>query len=502
MNNEYPRLPGYETETYLERINLDKERRNDIDTGNGFIVKRPKGIKKDVKAADSVFSTRFGQTLGDLNPFMDRYRCKCGHLMHRSNNNIICPCCGEPVRYVDDNFQYFGWLVLKDPYYIIHPNIYRALSFLIGSTKLDNMINIVDEKDIDGHHVELKDRPKDEPFYGIGMMQFKERFEEIMEYYNTPKKREYYEDIMRDKDKIFIQSIPVYTTLLRPFDINTDFFHYEDNNGRYYMMAKLAGAINNDRLKIYRKSKIKESYLYDLQQKYNELYREIIKILEKKKGIIRTCFGGRYSFSSRDVIVQDTSLAIDEISLPYKALVELCQQTIINTLQKLYNINYSDAYNIWYAATIKIDQRVWDILDALIKNNKRGLPVMINRNPTIAYGGILQMFVVKMNVSYTMGVPLRILPLIAGDFDGDVLNLFYIINQDFFNAAYLTFNPRNAFAISRDDGKFNNDVNHQKDTLINANSLIGISRKYYNNEQIEKIRQIKEKQRQMFGMIE
>ena len=37
--------------------------------------------------------------------------------------------------------------------------------------------------------------------------------------------------------------------------------------------------------------------------------------------------------------------------------------------------------------------------------------------PTINYGSILQMFVVKMTFNYTLGVPLNILPGLAADFD-------------------------------------------------------------------------------------
>jgi hypothetical protein len=41
----------------------------------------------------------------------------------------------------------------------------------------------------------------------------------------------------------------------------------------------------------------------------------------------------------------------------------------------------------------------------------------MNNVPTIAYGSIVQMFVVKMTFDYTLGVPLNILPGLAGDFD-------------------------------------------------------------------------------------
>ena len=45
--------------------------------------------------------------------------------------------------------------------------------------------------------------------------------------------------------------------------------------------------------------------------------------------------------------------------------------------------------------------------------------------------------------------------------------------------------------ISRNDGKFNNDVNHQRDTIINANTMINLARKDYSQEEIEHIKDIK-----------
>ena len=66
--------------------------------------------------------------------------------------------------------------------------------------------------------------------------------------------------------------------------------------------------------------------------------------------------------------------------------------------------------------------------------------------------------------------------------DGDVMNVLYIINRAFYERAREVFNPRNSFYVSRDDGLFNNDVNHQKDTLINANTLISLGQSMYSSE--------------------
>ena len=73
---------------------------------------------------------------------------------------------------------------------------------------------------------------------------------------------------------------------------------------------------------------------------------------------------------------------------------------------------------------------------------------------------------------------------------GDCLNIMYIVNQAFLEQAERVFNPRNAMYISRNDGMFNNDVNHCRDTLINANSLLYLSRDNYTPEQLERIRQV------------
>ena len=494
VNVSYPYSDEFEYETTLERINFDDERDSDLLRGNGFIVSDSNGIRKDIKDPNSIFSPKFGQTLKDLNPFANRYRCECGKLTQKINDGIKCKDCGTRVKYVDDNFDYTGWIVLKDAYVIIHPGLYKSIEFIIGKDILHNIINMEKPKDKDGH--ELKDfvPPKDEPFYNIGMLEFRDRFDEIMEYYINKKKAKkmYYDDIIMHRRDVFTHSIPVFTTLLRPFEMDAKGFYYEDTNALYIMINKLKSCINDESLKIFRMKKSKLQYLCDLQVKVNELYTSIEAILSGKKGALRSLIGGRYNFTARDVIVPDPSLRIDEVSLPYAALVELCQQVIINVLHKAYSMSYSDAYDFWYKATIVENDTVKDIIWSLIKNHKngRGLPILINRNPSIAYGSILQMHVVKMTSGYTMGIPLQILKAMAADFDGDAENILLIINEDFYQRTLDVFNPRNALYISKNDGMFNNAANHQRDTIINTQTLLKLSRKNYSKENLDKIRRI------------
>lgn len=495
VNIHYPDNPLFEFVTRLERLNLDDERIKDIRTDAGFIISEPKSIKKDIKDPDGIFSTKFGQGLQDVNAFANRYKCECGHLTGRIHHGNKCPICDTKVKFVDDNFNYFGWICLKDPFYIIHPNLFKSIEFLFGSTKANgsrllNILKPIDEKNEDGFTV--KSEPiKDEPYYGLGMIGFVESFEEIMGYYlkKYPNKKEYYDDIMFNRSKVFVQSIPVYTTHLRPFKVEGGNLTFEGNNAIYNILAKLAAIVNKDTTKLSKKKKPKNLCLFDIQTKYNELYKEIEDILAQKKGQIRINFGGRYNFTSRAVIAQDPKLTIDQIRLPYHALVELLQQSIINILKKSYNITYSEAYKRWYRAQVEKDQRIWEIIEYLIKD-QGGIPILINRNPTISYGGILFMRCIGINDNFTMSIPLQILQLLAADFDGDALNIMYLINKAFIEQADRVFNPRNAMQISRDDGLFNNDINHQRDTLVNANTLVQLSRKYYTKEQLDKIKRL------------
>lgn len=79
---------------------------------------------------------------------------------------------------------------------------------------------------------------------------------------------------------------------------------------------------------------------------------------------------------------------------------------------------------------------------------------------------------------------------IGNTVDGDVLNVYYIINKAFYKRANQVINPRKSMYISNNDGKLNGAIIPARDTLINANTLINLSRKYYNSSDIETLKKI------------
>ena len=311
VNYSYPNNDEFEYTAHMERIDMDKECEHDLKINEGFIISNPKTtIKKDIKDANGLFSIKFGQKLGDMNPFIDRYSCACGQLKSRINHGIECPNCHTLCKYVDDDFKMFGWIKLNDEYPIIHPDLYKQLDALFGKSKYDKksrnrqkgskLKNILDYDipiDVNGNEVPLDEIPEkpNEPWYGFGMLYFINHFDEILEYYHklNPKKEDIYQDIIMDREKVFIHSIPVFTSHLRPMDISAGSMYFEKCTAIYNMMVKLAHRVNKCKTKVDRNPKAKSQQMFNLQMKTMELYDEVVSILSGKRGSLRMLVGGR-----------------------------------------------------------------------------------------------------------------------------------------------------------------------------------------------------------------
>ncbi len=93
-------------------------------------------------------------------------------------------------------------------------------------------------------------------------------------------------------------------------------------------------------------------------------------------------------------------------------------------------------------------------------------------NPTINYGSILFLNVkkVKRNVSdYTLSIHNAILPFLAGDFDGDVLNITAVMDNEFKNF-FAPLSPLNMI-VSSDLG-FNPQLSPQRDMVMGVSCLL------------------------------
>lgn len=431
INLTYPNSDEFDYTTQIEVIDLDLECKIDMESGRGFEISKPRGSnKKEMKNPEGIYSAKFGQKLGDQNPFADRYSCECGYLKSKINNGLECPICKTKCQFVDDDFEMFGWIILKDKYHLIHPKFYDTLDYIFGAskynierkkikgTKLQNILHYSPDVDENGNNERpCTFKPDKEPFYGIGMMEFYNRFDEILDYYIKlyPKKIEYYNEIQHYRDIVFIHSIPVFTTHLRPSDVKDGYMYFEPTNGYYNIINNNVARINKDQKRMDNDPKTKNLKLYDTQMKFKQLCDEILNILSGKKGVLRMLVGARYNYACRAVIAQDPTLRIDQVKLPYTELVICLQQQIINILIRTYNISPSEAYDRWKNAIANYDDRIGEIINMIIRSCPNGLPVIINRNPTINYGSILQVYCIGFTKTLTMSISLQVLKPLCAD---------------------------------------------------------------------------------------
>lgn len=469
----------------LVKINLEEECEKDLRENNGFLITGAKPLKKALSDPDGIFSSKYGRTVDDIKPNGDRYKCDCGNLRSRSNEGIICPICKTKVKHIDDNFKYTGWLKLKYGHKIINPVMYMTLRGFIGKKIFNNIINYEENYNENGEPIPVKNpNEKNEPFYKIGVYNFIKRFDEILEFYkkktNTKQKVEYLKEVEKHKDKLFSSCIPVYTTLLRLIKQTGITLEYFDINGSFNNMAIYVARINRNRLKLYKKTI--PTYIQALQEEIINVYKDIEKIMSGKIGLIRKMYGGRYNFVARDVIRPDSTLKMDQIKLSYTASCKLLEQPIVNILSYKHNINLNDAAIMLKKCRLETNYEIISIINSIINNHKYGIPIIINRNPTLEYGSIMQMHMIGIENSYTMSVPPNICPSLQADFDGDQLNIKLIISDRMYKSAIRLYNPRFAMIINRNDGLIYSNFLPAKNSLVLLNNFLLLGRKNYDED--------------------
>ena len=88
-------------------------------------------------------------------------------------------------------------------------------------------------------------------------------------------------------------------------------------------------------------------------------------------------------------------------------------------------MRYNDAYKLLHESMHEENPTIRRVIEGIIASYPCGLPILINRNPTISYGGIIAMYCVGISDGYTMKIPLQPLEGLAADFDRNYLLSIY-----------------------------------------------------------------------------
>jgi DNA-directed RNA polymerase beta' subunit len=414
-------------EVKLVKLNWDDECRKDFLCGRAIDIKE-QPFTKEEKNLHGSHSPIFNLDWEDENAFEDRYRCQCKKRKGRIYDGELCPECNTEIKFRDVDLKTYGWIRIKR-FKVIQPAFYRLLSSFIGEAVLNDIITFTKDVTRDG---QLKDKPNKNPYNGIGMVDFYERFNEIMLYFRDKKKDKIdkYEEIMNERHSVFTSAIPIYSSVLRPVSFKGEslFFNPVDKRCNYILslVILLNKKVAGDDLSNYKKKRQRmdmPTTLYKIQKKLQELYDTIFVEVNQKDGHIKSdILGGRLNFSARCVIIPCPYLKADEIRLGYLAFLELFKYEIMAHICKMNDITITEAYEIWFKAATNFSSKVYEIMKYLIKKKKTRW--LINRNPSINYGSILCMKIKEVKADkddYTMSIPIQVLKVLNADFDGKIL---------------------------------------------------------------------------------
>lgn len=378
------------------------------------------------------------------------YSCSCGKTSGRFSKGMMCPKCKTNV-IENITSEKTGWIILKDTF-LINPILFHFISKVMPIDK-------------------ILGKGTDCVYCGIGMDEFHAKFDEILEHYSKKtKKKEHVEMLLKNRDSIFTDKIFISGIAIRPAKIMNGKLTYDKLNNFYSnilqnsVLLEKKGLINS----------VRQMLIYEMQQKYNESSQYVFDMLSKKNGAIRNLLlGYRVNFSSRSVIVPGRAEhKLSEISIPYMTFFEMMRYHIINLIMEHWGLDYLQANRRVVKAKRVFDEKLYNfaVKKLIVEHDTR---VIFNRNPTIGVGSMLQLRITEVHRDmndFTMAINSGILGLLSGDYDGDTLNMFLLIDDNFRD--FLDpLNPTNLI-IDSNTGMLNEILSIDRDVVTGLNNFI------------------------------
>ena len=420
----------------LTRINLENEYLRDMAIHNGFLIKN-----------DEKFAPTNVDALINSSKFMDcEYRCDCGAFIGQDIIGQTCPCCGSEIALHSLNFEYTGWInlgkhkIISPVYYNILKRVLgnNMLKFILGDYKSDLSVQYNEnDKDFlenkknkksgrvsvnDINYIKKKIPKSKYQYQGLGHDVFYERFEEVLTAC-APKNNPDVQMLIDEKDAVFTSKIPIYSTAFRPVSKTSETMFYPKINKWFSMICAVYCQLDDMVLDI------------EVSQALNFIQNYLIEACEhlitaeisKKTGFVRSeIVGGTFSFSARGVITLDISLRADEIDIPYTMALTAFQFRITHMLATRYNMTLEQAY--LFISNSDRDPIVLQLLDEIIAE---GQWVFLIREPTINLASIEVCRIRRYKFDDdTISLPQEPLPGFNADFDGDQLNLCFLIDEN------------------------------------------------------------------------
>ena len=343
--------------------------------------------------------------------------CECGELLGNYYKGTICRFCKTECQInLFGEIRNDSWLAVPMSIKgVLNPQVFRVLDFWIGNTKKrQSILKLI-----------LNMRAPIEPivntpFYsGMGFNWFYDNFDTVINtfLYNhqTKAKKKLAPTIsaflQQSQDAIWCHYLPILSKFIQPITKMNDNVRYADKDIRELMKAifTLRSVLIAEQTMKFTNDHIDRNF-FKIYSSFLEYLDNILTTkLPRKEGMFRKhVFGSRSHCSARSVATPITNPHdSDEVYIPWKIGVTMYRYHIMSLLEKQYDIPYIQGYNRIMNAVNIYDYTIDKIMQHIVSNcgftdtngifhKLKGLPILVNRNPSLRLGSIQLMYVVRI----------------------------------------------------------------------------------------------------------
>lgn len=444
----------------------------------------PNRTTQDVEAVNARLILEVGEVFDNVP------RCTCGALNKSIYKGVVCGECGSVVEdVISDTLDSKVWIrapkgVPALMNFIIWSQLHSYLKCSRGRFNLLQWLTDPDYKPSITTHTAIINRILDKlDDAGLNVRSYEyfyDNFDEYMEFLLTlpdflGKDKTKGETLLRmireNRDKVWCQYIPVPNRAISIIE-NTNGKRWVDASTPNLLSAVrlMVGIDNEENSRTGVSKRVRLGRSSRLLSKLTEYYQKDInaKTLGKKPGHIRKhVIATRSNFTARFVVTAiDGPHDYDEVHMPWVFFMNTMAPHVENKLSSKYKLSSREIAKIMTKYRQVYHPLIHEIIEELIAeafhpSNKFGIPVLLNRNPTLKHGSIVLLRVTKVKIdtrdlsASTSGF---IAPWYNGDYDGDQENFLVLLDRRLaiacepFEAHYSVTNLTDPFKL---DGNMN-----------------------------------------------
>ena len=448
-------------------------------------VTNAEAVRKKRFTDDGIYSERlFGRMHG--NPRV--VACRCGAVEGDYVEGVLCDECGERAAPKDSRLGQTAW-VDAGGVRLFNPVFVPMLKAYFGAARWNKYLDAsaigMDEDGREltgaadlrfGPNAGIPDSEPNPELMAIGVDEMARNIGDVLDMVHDRRKTDPKEPLYRlmkaNLDKLTADRIPVFSSRLRPaVFVGGRTLVFPQVNTVFTQLVKTAATLRSTGREGI--PALRSSLALKLQTLWCQAWEHVVGGLSGKEGHIRKALlGSRLNFSARCVIVPGRDdMDFDEIDIPYLAGVELLRFHLIRTWVGLDGKGHAAAIRRWEESVRRFDPEAHAMMESIARETG-GLEVLFNRNPTISLGSIMKMRVRRIKTDYgdcTISLSNNILAQMGGDYDGDVLNLFLLLDRRH-KEHFRRLEP-SRMLLSANDGRLNPFFHLDKDHMVGAHLL-------------------------------